>query len=134
MKIGGFILQCNTPPWVIFMFFEFYKWYQIMQIVSCHLFCEFFFLEHSQCPGQEGKGEAISLVPLYHFQPNHIFRHQLGDYYRKLTSPHSQQPASNQEPLFSERKLLTSNVCTLIISISKYLIKENAWSIFVQVC
>ena len=30
-----------------------------------------FFHEHSQFTGQQGKGEAISLTPLYHFHPLH---------------------------------------------------------------
>ena len=30
-----------------------------------------FFHEHSRFAGQQGKGEAISLTPLYHFHPLH---------------------------------------------------------------
>ena len=30
-----------------------------------------FFHEHSQFTGQQGKGEAISLTPLYHLHPLH---------------------------------------------------------------
>ena len=40
-------------------------------------------------------------------------RHQLGDYCRKLTSAHSQQPDSNREPLVSERKLLITKLRAL---------------------
>ena len=40
-------------------------------------------------------------------------RHQPGDYCRELTSPHSWQPDSNQEPLVSERKSLTTKLCAL---------------------
>ena len=32
-----------------------------------------FFIEHSQFQGQEGKGNAISWTPLYHFHP--LYRH-----------------------------------------------------------
>ena len=41
--------------------------------------CSFFFLiwvffhEHSRFTGQQGKGEAISLSPLYHFHPFHRY-------------------------------------------------------------
>ena len=42
-------------------------------------------------------------------------RHQLGNYYRELTSAHSQQLDSNQEPLISERKSLTIRLCALKI-------------------
>ena len=40
--------------------------------------------------------------------------HQPGDYYRELTSVHSQQPNSNREPLVSERKLLTTTLRALV--------------------
>ena len=30
-----------------------------------------FFHEHSRFTGEQGKGEAISLTPLYHFHPLH---------------------------------------------------------------
>ena len=38
-----------------------------------------FFHEHSQFTGQQGKGEAISLTPLFHFHPLHILIHKQGD-------------------------------------------------------
>ena len=38
-------------------------------------------------------------------------RHQPGDYCRKLTSAHSQQPESSREPLGSERRSLTTKLC-----------------------
>ena len=37
-------------------------------------------------------------------------RHWLSDYCREPTSPHSQQPDSNREPLVSERKSLTTKL------------------------
>ena len=77
--------------------------------------------------GRKGDHLFSSSLPLP--TNSQIFRHQLVYYCRKLTSSHSQQPDSNRELLFSERKLLTTNVCTLIISISKYLIKENVCSL-----
>ena len=76
--------------------------------------------------GRRGDHLFSSSLPLP--TNSQIFR-QLVYYCRKLTSSHSQQPDSNRELLFSERKLLTTNVCTLIISISKYLIKENVCSL-----
>ena len=62
------------------------------------------FNEHSRITGLQGKGEAISLTPHYHFHPLH--RHL--DYCRELTSAHSLQLDSNREPLVSERKSLTT--------------------------
>ena len=41
-------------------------------------------------------------------------RHQPGNYCRELTSAHSQQPDSNQEPLISERKSLTTKLHALL--------------------
>ena len=42
--------------------------------------------------------------------PSETLRHQPGDYCRELTSARTQQPDSNQEPLVSERKLLTTKL------------------------
>ena len=39
--------------------------------------------------------------------------HQPDNYWRELTSAHSQWPDSNLEPLVSERKSLTTKLCTL---------------------
>ena len=74
-----------------------------------------FFHEHSRFTGQQGKGKGIHLAPLYHFHPlqGHIDI-QPGHYYRELTSAHSYQPSSNQEPLVSKRKSLTAEPRTLV--------------------
>ena len=57
---------------------------------------------------QQGKGDSISLTPLYHFHPLH--RH-LGSSQAIAVenSPQhlSQQPNSNREPLVSEGKWVT---------------------------
>ena len=45
-------------------------------------------------------------------------RHQPGDYCRKLTSAHSQQPDSNGEPLVSKRKSLTTKLRAYVGNIS----------------
>ena len=65
----------------------------------------FFFHKHLRFTGQQGKGEVISLTlaPV-----SQTLRDQPGDYCRELTSAHNQQPDSNQEPLVSKRKLLTT--------------------------
>ena len=43
----------------------------IIQIMSTFFFYPVFFHKHSQSTGQQGKGEAISLSPLYHYHPLH---------------------------------------------------------------
>ena len=54
---------------------------------------------------EEGGGHFFnSSLPLP--PASQTLRHQPGDYCRELTSAHSQQPDSNQEPLVSERKSL----------------------------
>ena len=73
-----------------------------------------FFHEHSPITELQGKGEGISLIPLYHFHRLHRhFDIKPGDYCRELTSAHSQQPDSNQEPLVSKRKSLTTKLRAL---------------------
>ena len=42
--------------------------------------------------------------------------HQPDDYCRELTSAHSQQPESNQEPFVSERKSLTTNITLITLN------------------
>ena len=32
---GVLLLQSNTPPWVLFTFFIFYKWYKIAKSITC---------------------------------------------------------------------------------------------------
>ena len=56
----------------------------------------------------EGGGYLLPLPPT-----SHALRHQPGDYYRELTSAHTQQQDSNQEPLVSAHKLLTTKLRTL---------------------
>ena len=75
-----------------------------------------FFHEHSRITGLQGKGEGISLTPNYHFHPLHrqTLRQEPSNYCRELTSAHSQQPDLNPEPLASERKSLTTKLCTLL--------------------
>ena len=80
-----------------------------------------FFHQHSRFIGQQGKGEGVSLNPLYHFHPLH--RHL--DNSRAITTGSSllhlcqlsQQPDSNREPLVSESKLLTTKLRTLHLTI-----------------
>ena len=71
-----------------------------------------FFHEHSRFTGQQGKGEVISLTPLYHLHSFH--RHLdinlviIADYRRELTSAHREQLGSDRESLVSERMSLTT--------------------------
>ena len=63
----------------------------------------------------EGGGHFFnSLLPLP--PASQTLRHQLGDYCRELTSAHSQQLDSNQEPLVSEHKSLPVYMCLYIFS------------------
>ena len=72
------------------------------------------------------RGEAISLIPVYHSHLLH--RHlekQLGNYCRELNSAHSQQPDSKRKPLVSERKSLITkqvdeNTCKRVNQESRY--------------
>ena len=67
--------------------------------------------------GQQGKGKAISLTPLYHFLPIHqTLRHQPDNYCKELTSAYTLHPNSNREPLVSERKLLTTKLLICVFS------------------
>ena len=69
-----------------------------------------FFHKLSRITGMQGEEEGISLTPHYHFHP---LPNQPGDYCRELTSAHSLQPDSNQEPLVSQRKSLTTKLRAL---------------------
>ena len=61
---------------------------------------------------EEGGGYLFnSSLPLP--PASQTLRHQPGDYCREFTSAHSLQPDSNQEPLVSERKLLTTKLHAL---------------------
>ena len=63
-------------------------------------FYQVFFSRISRFTGQQGKGEAISLTPLYYCC-------------RELTSAHSWQPDSNKKPLVSYRKSLSTKLRAL---------------------
>ena len=70
-----------------------------------------FFHGHSRFTGQQGKGEATSLTPLYHFDPLHRHLDISRAITAEFTSAHSQQLESDREPLVSERKPLTTKLC-----------------------
>ena len=58
-----------------------------------------------------GEGGGYFINSSLPFPPaSQTLRYQPGDYCRDLTSAHSQQPDSNQEPLVSERKSLTTKL------------------------
>ena len=78
---------------------------QLYNILSCTIF--FFlhlgFLSRTfTIHRSAGKGEAISLIPLYHFLPLHSHL----DSGRAITAESSPQPDSNREPLVSKHKSL----------------------------
>ena len=74
-----------------------------------------FFHEHSRSTRQQGKGGSYLFNSFLPLPPAlQTLTHQLGDYCRELTSAHRQQPDLSQEPLVSERKLLTTKLRTLI--------------------
>ena len=61
-----------------------------------------------------GRGRAFLFISSIPLPPaSETLRHQPGDYSRALPSAHRQQPDSNQEPLVSKRKLLTTKLCAL---------------------
>ena len=106
-------------PWVSFVSIDEFS-VRITKITSRTGVFFFFFLsgfsfttihDSQDCRRRE---EGISLTPHYPFHPLH---RQLviysGDYCRKLTSAHRQQPYSNGEPLVSERKSPTTKLCAL---------------------
>ena len=72
-----------------------------------------------------GEGEGISFnssLPLP--TASQTLRHQPGYYCRELTSAHKQQPNSNQEPLVSRSKALTTKLRAL------YIVFHCCWCIF----
>ena len=85
--------------------------------VSIHLRCILFYLGFLsrtytiyRTAGEGGASFYNSCLPL---QPaSQTLRHQPSNYFRGLTSTHSQQSDSNWEPSVSERKLLTTELRT----------------------
>ena len=61
---------------------------------------------------EEGGGHFNSSLPLP--PASQALRHWPGNYCRELTSAHRQQSDSNQEPLVSERKSLTTKLHALL--------------------
>ena len=80
-----------------------------------------FFHNHSRITSQDFKGRGghffNSSLPLP--PASQTLRHQLDNYRRELTSAHRQQPDSNQDPLVSECKLLTTKLRTLYYAYCK---------------
>ena len=79
-----------------------------------------FFPKHSQFPGQQGKGEAISNSSLPLPPSSQTLRHQQADYCRELTSAHIQQPDLNWEPEVSKHEPLTTK-----LHVYMFLFKES---------
>ena len=48
-----------------------YKYIYAYIYISCFFSIWVFFHKHSRFTGKQGKGEVISLIPLYHFHPLH---------------------------------------------------------------
>ena len=72
----------------------------------CFVSIWIFFPEHSRFTGQQGKGEAISVILLYNFHPLH--RHL--NISRAIPAESSPLHIVNREPLVSERKSLTTKL------------------------
>ena len=53
------------------LFLKSLKRWRMIKRFNCFFSFWFFFHEHSEFTGQQGKGEAISLSTLYHFHPLH---------------------------------------------------------------
>ena len=88
-----------------------------------------FIHEHSRFTGEQGKGESISLIPLYHFQLLH--RHL--DISRAIAVENStshiaispcQDPDSKREALVSESQSLTTKLHALAFLIHQTLRKK----------
>ena len=68
-----------------------------------------FFRNHSRVTGLQAKRKGISLTPHYHFHPLH--RHlDINWAITTESSPHRQQPDSNQESLVSAQNSLTTKL------------------------
>ena len=94
MVLSEKILQCSSLRSQFFFFFIYIGFFKQP------------FTNHRTAV--EGEGHFFyCLLPL---PPASQTLRQSGDYSRKVTSVHRQQPDSNQEPLVSERKLLTSKL------------------------
>ena len=89
----------NWHRWHVFLFFVLFCFFSSILV---------FFHNHSWITGLQRKGEGISLTPHYHFHQVH--RHL--DISQAITAER-QQPDSNQEPLVSKCKLLTTKLCVL---------------------
>ena len=81
----------------MFFFFFFSIWVFLSRTFMIH-----------KTAGERGGYLFNSSLPLP--PASQTLRHQLGDYCRELTSAHSWQPDSNQEPLVSEGKSLTTKL------------------------
>ena len=72
-----------------------------------------FFHEHSLITELQGKEEGNSLTPQYHFHPLHRRLYISRTIIAELTSALRQHQGSNQDPLASECKFLTTKLRTL---------------------
>ena len=81
-----------------------------MQFFFYHDFLSRTFTNH-RTPGKEGGHFFNSSLPIP--SASQTLRHQPGDYCRKLTFAHSQQPDSKREHLVSERKSPTTKLRAL---------------------
>ena len=84
-----------------------YRWYLNPSTIASVAFISIwvFFHEHPRFTGQQRKGGAISLTPLYHFHSLH--RHLVIN--QTITDDYRKQPDLNWESLVSKRKSLTTN-------------------------
>ena len=85
--------------------------------IHCIFFCFIwvFLHQHFLFTGQQGKGEAISLTPLYHFPPLHRLLDISQAITAEFTSAHSWQPDLNQKPLLSKDMSLNTMIHALML-------------------
>ena len=101
------LFGANKMPWKYFTYF---------------FLSGFSFTSH-RTAGEGGGHFFNSSTPL--LPASQALRHQPGDYWRELTSKHSQQPDSNREPLFCECKSLTTKLRALLLRSRPIFAKEQ---------
>ena len=104
------------------------RWFKVYHFLGARMFHYSFFIwvffhEHSRFTVQKEKGEAISLIALYHFHPFQTLRHlnpfkdtqtfRQRHCCRELPSLHTWQPDLNWEHLVSRRKSIATTLRAL---------------------
>ena len=100
----------QLPIWRLFILFCFSIWFFFSRTCTIHRTAE---------EGGDYFFNFFLPLPL----TSQTLRYQLGDYYRELTSAHSQQQDSNWEPLVSKHKLLT----TKLHALTAIIVQSQQW-------